>query len=143
MKPNTASAPQPEHTLRITLPSPVYESFLKRNDKQEVEETVRQHLVQTVNIDQSKGGLWFDGEEVKRLQALSGRGTRNTGQIVQKLEAMAKFSLEGLEVALDADVIDRASHNYRVRSGSITIKDFIAKEMINGARTSVGLFPKR
>ncbi len=139
-------SPAAEVPLRLLLSQPAYAQYAAAAATvgMEVEEYLREHLIQTAHIDHRTAGLWFPASEVKRLQLLTARGaTRNTNAIVNKLESMARFSVDGLEVTLDADVIDRASHNYRVRNGSMTVKDFAAKEMVNGLRQSVGLNPQR
>jgi hypothetical protein len=132
-----------EVPLRLSLPKPVFETYVAAAGGRDPEDYISDHLKQTVGHDHS-GGLYFTAEQIKSLCELTGRGPcTDPAKIIERLKSLSRVKIgHAIEVSLDADVLDRLSHNYKVRKGMLSVEDFIQKEAVNGIRTSVGLVPR-
>lgn len=135
----------PETPLRLLLPAPAFNIYAGRAQAagMDVELYLREHLLQTAHVDCRSAGLWLPAPELKRIQKVAGAAVRDPQRMAEKLEALARFKVNELDMTLDADLVNRAKHNYRVRSGKVTVEQFLGTEMVNAARMSVGLMPKR
>jgi hypothetical protein len=136
------NSPQ-EVPLRLSLPKPIYDLYVTAAAERDPENYITEHLKQTATHDHS-GGLYFTAEQAKSLCELTGRGPcTDPAKVIDRLRALSRVKIgHSIEVSLDADVLDRLSHNYKVRKGMLSVEDFIQKEAVNGIRTSVGLVPR-
>ena len=78
--------------VRLNLSEPIFAKLeaLAVAFGVDVEEYISQHLAMTCDQDHSGAGIWFDGDQARRLCDLTGRGvTRDATTVLNRLTALA------------------------------------------------------
>jgi len=125
--------------VRLNLSEPIFAKLeaLAVAFGVDVEEYISQHLAMTCDQDHSGAGIWFDGDQARRLCDLTGRGvTRDATTVLNRLTALATIRADKVSIRLDANVYERLKHRPDKHQ---TPEQFIARSALNGIRADLGL----